>query len=69
MGSSGWDIREEHILRRFVHGFLKPDGILLFLLVNNQAGGVIACELAWHMWGTMTMQRLVHLTLVFAVKN
>uniref|UniRef100_A0A0M3HRM5 Innexin n=1 Tax=Ascaris lumbricoides TaxID=6252 RepID=A0A0M3HRM5_ASCLU len=60
VGSSGWDIREEHILRRFVHGFLKPDGILLFLLVNNQAGGVIACELAWHISGrsTMVLERL-----------
>ncbi|KJH42920.1 innexin-3 domain protein [Dictyocaulus viviparus] len=40
------DFRHEHILRRFAHAALRPDGILLLRFIEGHAGAIVVRELA-----------------------
>ncbi|VDM57452.1 unnamed protein product [Angiostrongylus costaricensis] len=39
------DFRHEHIMRRFTHVALRPDGILLLRFIEGHAGAIVAREL------------------------
>ncbi|KHN78220.1 Innexin-16 [Toxocara canis] len=50
---------EGQAFSRFMRHSLKPDSALLLWFVNSHAGGLIANELAWQIWGTVnSSQRL-----------